>query len=167
MATALGETESPECIEVFAGDKGYFKLDEISILQELGIGTVVSDPQIHRRLDKLSDSDLAVLDAAKDAAQSPLGKQLSRDRAEKVERSFEHVLDCGGARRTTLRGRENIRKRYLIQAACANLSLLMRHLIGVGTPKQALAVPHALEITLYVGLLAYCLAYNDAESSCV
>jgi len=167
MATALGETGSPECIEVFAGDKGYFKLDEISILQELGIATVVSDPQIHRRLDKLPESDLAALDAAKDATQSPLGKQLSHDRAEKVERSFEHVLDCGGARHTTLRGRENIRKRYLIQAACANLSLLMRHLIGVGTPKQALAVPHALEITLYFGLLAYCLAHNDAESPCV
>lgn len=61
-----------------------------------------------------------------------------------MERGFQHVLDCGRARRTTLRGRENIRKRYLIQAACANLSLLMRHLSGIGTPKQALAMPQAV-----------------------
>jgi transposase len=58
------------------------------------------------------------------------------------------VLDCGGARRTTLRGRENIRKRYLIHAACANLSLLVRRLVGVGTPRQALAGPHGPDSAL-------------------
>jgi hypothetical protein len=120
----------------------------------LGIRTVVTDPQVKRRLDKLSESDLAALAAAKRAVQSPLGRQLARDRAEKVERSFEHILDCGGARQTTLRGRENIRKRYLIQAACANLSLLMRHLVGVGTPKQALAVPYALVMALHSSIWA-------------
>ena len=153
MNAALGESKDTESMEVFVADKGYFKLDEISILQELGIGTVVSDPQPNRRLDKLSEGDLAALHAAQCAVQSPLGRQLARDRAEKVERSFEHVLDSGGARQTTLRGRENIRKRYLIQAACANLSLLMRHLIGVGTPKQALAVSQALSLALYSALL--------------
>ena len=54
-------------------------------------------------------------------------------------RSFAHILDDGGGRRTTLRGRTNILKRYRIQAMGYNLSLLMRALIGVGTPKQAMA----------------------------
>ena len=49
------------------------------------------------------------------------------------------MLDYGGARRTTLRGRENILKRYRIQAACANLALLLRHLSGIGTLKQSWA----------------------------
>jgi hypothetical protein len=70
-----------------------------------------------------------------------------------VERGFHHVLDCGGARRNTLRGRDNIRKRYLIQAACANLSLLMRHLTGIGTPKQALAASSELLTTIISALL--------------
>ena len=43
-----------------------------------------------------------------------------------------------------LRGRANIRKRYLMQAMCADLSLLMRRLTGFGTPKQALAVSSEL-----------------------
>ena len=52
-----------------------------------------------------------------------------------VERSFAHVLDDGGMRRVHLRGRENIAKRYLIHTAAFNLGLIMRQLIGFGTPK--------------------------------
>jgi transposase len=154
MNRALGDGKDTERVEVIVADMGYFKLEEIALLQDLGFETVVKDPQTHRRLDKLPACDVAVIDAAKAAVQSQLGTQLARDRAEKVERSFEHVLDCGGARQTTLRGRENIRKRYLIQAACANLSLLMRHLFGVGTPKQALALAHLLLFTLYRALVS-------------
>jgi hypothetical protein len=62
-----------------------------------------------------------------------------RRRGESVERSFVQVLDYGGARRTTLRGWENIRKRYVVQAACANLALLLRHVVGIGTLKQTWA----------------------------
>src|SRR6185369_3486706 len=62
-----------------------------------------------------------------------------RQRAELVERSFAHILDRGGMRRTWLRGRENVHKRYLIHVAGHNLGLLMRLLIGAGTPKEAVA----------------------------
>ena len=41
--------------------------------------------------------------------------------------------------RTWLRGRENVHKRYLIHVAGHNLGLLMRLLIGAGTPKEAVA----------------------------
>ncbi len=81
----------------------------------------------------------SALVVAAQSVTSASGRALLNLRAELVERTFHHVMDCGGARRTTLRGRANIRKRYLFQAACANLSLLMRHTMGVGTPKQALA----------------------------
>ena len=60
-------------------------------------------------------------------------------RAEIVERSFAHNLDRGGMRRTWLRGRENVHKRYLLHVAGHNLSLLMRQLIGAGTPREAVA----------------------------
>ena len=42
-------------------------------------------------------------------------------------------------RDTWLRGRENVHKRYLLHVAGHNLSLLMRQLIGAGTPKEAVA----------------------------
>ena len=64
---------------------------------------------------------------------------LAAHRAELVERSFAHILDRGGMRRTWLRGRKNVHKRYLIHVAGHNLGLLMRLLIGAGTPKEAIA----------------------------
>lgn len=38
-------------------------------------------------------------------------------------------------RRVHLRGHENILKRYLIHIAGLNLGLVMRHMLGVGSPK--------------------------------
>ena len=58
-----------------------------------------------------------------------------RRRGERIERSFAHVYDTGGMRRTHLRGHPNILKRLLIHAGGFNLGLVMRHLIGVGTPR--------------------------------
>src|SRR4051794_888746 len=68
-----------------------------------------------------------------------------RRRAEIVERSFAHNLDRGGMRRTWLRGRENVHQRYLVHVASHNLGILMRLLIGAGTP---LGVP-ALSRRMY------------------
>jgi transposase len=56
-------------------------------------------------------------------------------RAEVVERGFALVLDRGGMRRAWLRGRENLHKRYLIHVAGYNLGLIMRLLMGAGTPR--------------------------------
>src|SRR5213079_1152170 len=70
---------------------------------------------------------------------SAVGKEAMRRRAEIVERSFAHNLDRGGMRRTWLRGRTNVHKRYLVHVAGHNLGLLMRLLIGAGTPKEAVA----------------------------
>ena len=53
-----------------------------------------------------------------------------------MERPFAHEYETGGLRRVWVRGRENVRKRVLIQAACCNLGLLMRDLTGVGTPRS-------------------------------
>jgi transposase len=58
-------------------------------------------------------------------------------RAVLCERAFAHLLDRGGMRRTWLRGRDNVAKRYLVQVAGYNLGLLMRALFGAGTPKAA------------------------------
>ena len=66
---------------------------------------------------------------------SGVAKEAFKLRAEIVERSFAHNLDRGGMRRTWLRGRENVHKRYLLHVAGHNLSLLMRKLIGAGTPR--------------------------------
>ena len=43
-------------------------------------------------------------------------------------------------RRATLRGRQNLNKRFKLAAAFYNLSQLMRNLFGIGTPKQCQAM---------------------------
>jgi transposase len=67
---------------------------------------------------------------------SGVAKEALKLRAERVERSFEHTLDRGGLRGTSLRGRENLQKRYLVHVAGFNLGLVMRALLGAGTPKE-------------------------------
>jgi hypothetical protein len=98
--------------------------------------------------------------ANRNRLRSKVGKAGMRKRAEIVERSFAHSLERGGLRRTWLRGRENVHKRYLIHVAGHNLGILMRHLIGAGTPKEAalrgrafLFVVHARN-TLVIGIIA-------------
>jgi hypothetical protein len=58
-----------------------------------------------------------------------------RRRGELIERSFAHLYDTGGMRRTHLRGHTNILKRLLIHAGGFNLGLLMRAILGAGTPR--------------------------------
>ncbi len=77
-----------------------------------------------------------------------MAKEAFKLRAEIVERSFAHVLDRGGMRRTHLRGRENVQKRYFLHVAGHNLSLLMRQIIGSGTPKEAASAGNAVVLLI-------------------
>jgi transposase len=121
-------------------DKGYFAIEEIAQIQEFDIRTVIGDAHAaRRRKEGLAAPLRKALDRAPCAVKSQSGKALLRQRGTYLERSFEHVLDQGGMRRATLRGTANLTKRHKIAAACFNLSLLLRTLLGVGTPKQWMA----------------------------
>jgi transposase len=92
------------------------------------------------------------------------GKHLLRGRGEHVERSFARVYDSGGMRRTHLRGTTNILKRVLVHASGFNLGLMMRRVIGVGTPRGpqgrlATALPGV--IALWRAVLI--LVWDDGE----
>jgi transposase len=65
----------------------------------------------------------------------PKGRVLMRRRGELIERTFAHVCKTGGHRWVRLRGGANVRKRYVIQVAAMNLSLVLRMMLGHGTPK--------------------------------
>jgi hypothetical protein len=78
------------------------------------------------------DEARAAVYANRTRLDSGVGKQAMRRRPEIVERSFVQNLDRGGMRRTWLRGRENVHKRYLVHVAGHNLGILMRLLVGLG-----------------------------------
>src|SRR5262249_58140770 len=67
--------------------------------------------------------------------QGARSKRLQKLRSERVERSFAHVCETGGGRRTWLRGLVNVAKRYVVQVAGYNRGVLMRKLFGVGKPR--------------------------------
>jgi len=132
--------EQDGVVRSLTADKGYFAIEEIAQIQEFDIRTVIGDANAaRRRKEALSAPLRKALHRAARAVKSQSGKALLRKRGMHLERSFEHVLDEGGLRRATLKGTENLTKRYKIAAACFNLSLLMRSLLGGGTPKQWMA----------------------------
>ena len=124
-------------------DKGYHSGQTLVNLEEVDLCGYVSEPDRGRRKWTARSAAEQAFKRAEQAAvyrnrrrrKGNRSKRLQRKRAELVERSFEHVLDDGGMRRVHLRGRENITKRYLIHTAAFNLGLLMRKLIGFGTPR--------------------------------
>ena len=81
------------------------------------------------------------------------GRRLMRRRGERIERSFAHLYDTGGMRRTHLRRHPNILKRLLIHAGGFNLGLVMHHLICVGTPRD-LQGPLGVIIAMFLVLVA-------------
>ncbi len=63
------------------------------------------------------------------------GKGLMRKRGELIERSLAHTLESGAMRRAHLRGHGKIMMRYHLHAAAFSLGLVLRSIVGAGTPK--------------------------------
>jgi transposase len=118
-------------------DKGYHSRQVVKDLDGGVWTTRIAEPERKEFLRWHGDEEARkAVYANRRRLMSAVAKQAMRDRAEIVERSFAHNLDRGGMRRTHLRGRENVSKRYLIHVCGHNLGLLMRKLIGAGTPRQ-------------------------------
>jgi transposase len=118
-------------------DKGYHSRERLKALDGGPWKTRIAEPRRDGFLRWHGD------DAARRAVVNNRIRLLSgvaraafKLRAEIVERCFALVLDRGGMRRTWLRGRENIHKRYLIHVAGYNLGIIMRLLTGAGTPRE-------------------------------
>ena len=155
---AQGQEATRLTIQSVTADKGYHVLPELKVLQAEGIRTVIPGAVRQRNWEKLEPAELQVLRSAQRSTESESGKALLQRRGMHLERSFAHLLDAGGARRTTLRGLANLNKRFKVAAAVYNLSQLMRHLFGIGTPKQYVAQAKA-----FFGLLGHWLAVATLE----
>jgi hypothetical protein len=99
--------------------------------------TYIAEPQRGPRKWKSKAAEQAAVYANRRRIQRGRGKRLLAQRGEKIERSFAHQFDTGGMDRLYVRGRENVHKRLLLQAAACNLALLMRSLYGTGKPRAA------------------------------
>src|SRR5436190_3449282 len=130
---AQADVEEPQTLEEIIADKGYHSNQTMVDLDAVGIRSYVAEPDRGRRDWSEEPEAQAPVYGNRRRIRGRRGRRLMRQRGERIERSFAHLYDTGGMRRTHLRGHENILKRLLIHASGFNLGLVMRHLIGVGT----------------------------------
>jgi len=116
-------------------DKGYHSNDTLVALKEAEVRAYISEPDRGQRQWKDKPEAQAAVYSNRRRIQGEHGKRLLRRRGEFLERSFAHAYETGGMRRVYLRGRQNVRKRVLIHVGALNLSLVMRKLMGKGTPR--------------------------------
>jgi len=135
--THLSEAGLEVEIEEVVADKAYHGASTLELADAVNLRTYIPEPRRkHERrwTDKPEQYQRAVYNNRR-RTQTEKNRRLQRRRSEKVERSFAHVCETGGARRTWLRGLEKVRKRYLMSAVARNLGLLMRRLFGIGTAR--------------------------------
>jgi len=130
-----GELVNPEGPAETVLDKGYHSNEVLRTLKQWGVRTYCSEPERGRRNWKNKEEEKAAVYPNRRRIRGERGKRLLRQRGERVERSFAHLYETGGMRRTHLRRHENILKRLLIHAAAFNLGLVMRKIGGCGTPR--------------------------------
>jgi transposase len=131
-------------------DKGYHSNDTLMLLDAIGMRAYVSEPDRGRRSWQGEDKEYAryCVYANRRRIRGPRGKALLRRRGEKVERTFAHLYETGGMRRTHLRHHDNILKRLLIHAGGYNLSLVLRRRTGVGKPRTLQDAYRAIGVAL-------------------
>ena len=132
---AQANVDDRQSLEEIVGDKGYHSNQTLIDLDAVGIRSYVSEPDRGRRDWSKDPEARAPVYGNRRRMRGRRGRRLMRQRGERIERSFAHLYDTGGMRRTHLRGHTNILKRLLIHAGGFNLGLVMRHLIGIGPPR--------------------------------
>jgi transposase len=116
-------------------DKGYHSGASLAAMQGWGVRTYVSVPQQPRRNWNGKAEQQAAVYANPPRVEGERGKRLLRRRGELLERPFAHQYETGAMRRLQVRGRDNVAKRVLLQAAAFNLALILRTITRAGTPK--------------------------------
>src|SRR6202167_5841114 len=126
-----------EGIEEVVADKGYHSGAVLERVKSYEVRTYIPEKKQagQRHWEGKTEEQQAVYENRRRVS-GGYGKSLLRRRGELMERSFAHCYETGGMRRTHLRGHENILKRQLVHVGAFNLSLILRQVLGAGTPRQ-------------------------------
>ena len=135
-----------------AADKGYHAIDALTAVEQselIGAKTYIPERETKWNWDDKTPQQKRTVMNNRARTERDYGKRLQRKRSERVERSFAHVCETGGGRRTWLRGLDNVRKHHLVKAAAHNLGLILRKLLGTGKPRAyaaCFALVHLLQL---------------------
>jgi transposase len=153
----LSEAGSEARIEEVAADKGYHAAATLELAESFSLRTYIPEPKRTHALkwtDKPADVQRCVYNNRRRVRRGK-GKALQRLRSERCERSFAHLCETGGMRRTWLRGLKDVTKRYRIAAAAHNLGRILWKLLGVGKPRalqSGLGLPALLFLVMMLPL---------------
>ena len=147
----------PDGVQEVVADKGYHSNEVLRGLAEMEVRTYIAEPDRGTRNWEGKAAEKAAVYANRRRIQGDRGKGLQRRRGERIERNFAHQFDTGGLERLYVRGMENVRKKFLIQAAACNLALLMRLRYGSGKPRAA----HDAAADLILTILAVMMALEE------
>jgi transposase len=169
-ARANVEFMSEDGMQDVVADKGYHSGATLAAIGGSNVQTYIPEPERGRRNWSGREAERNLVYANRRRVRSQRGRRLLKLRSELVERSFAHMYDTGGMRRTHLQGRNNILKRLLLHAAAFNLALLVRKLHGIGKPRTlqgaSVELANAL-LGLWTALTrlyaANCAAWEDPE----
>ena len=131
-------------VEEVVADKGYHSGAALIGMRQASVRTYIPEPERGRREWQGRKTEQERVYANRRRVRGHRGRRLQKLRSELVERSFAHMYETGGMRRTHLRGRDNILKRLLIHAAAFNLALLVRKQYGIGKPRTLQGVEDRL-----------------------
>src|SRR6266446_6458075 len=124
-------------IEELVTDKGYHSSAVVQRMKSYEVRTYIPEKKQKGRRDWQGQrAEQQAVYENRRRVRGEYGKSLLRRRGELIERSFAHCYETGGMRRCYLRGRENILKRQLVHVGAFNLSLILRKLLGAGTPRE-------------------------------
>ena len=124
-------------IEELVADKGYHSGAVVKRVKSYEVRSYIPEKQHRgRRNWRGKQAEQQAVYQNRRRVRGSYGKSLLRRRGELVERSFAHCYETGGMRRTHLRKHENILKRQLIHIGAFNLSLILRQMLGAGTPRE-------------------------------
>lgn len=141
-------------VEEAVADKGYHSNAVLRDLEEMTVRSYIAEPERGPRNWKGKAAEAAAVYANRRRIHGGRGKRLLARRGERIERNFAHQFDTGGMNRLYVRGRGNVHKKLLLQAAACNLALLMRALLGAGKPKAAHDCVNGLLLAILVFIRA-------------
>jgi len=134
LALAGSETEIVEVVM----DKGYHDNGWLADLTARGVRTYIPERrQKTRRWTNKPAAYQAAFRANRQRVRGKKGRRLNRWRSERCERTFAHVCETGGGRRSWLQGQTNVSKAHTLKCAAYNLGLLLRKVWGMSKPRSA------------------------------
>ncbi len=141
-------------VEETVADKGYHSNQVLVDLHAQGIRSYIPEPERGPRKWVGKPIEQKQVYANRRRMTGRRGKDLQKLRSELTERSFAHMYETGGLRRTHLRKRNNILKRLLFHAVGFNLALLLRERYGIGKPRTLQGTSDAI-LLLQIAMAAF------------